>query len=136
METLPFWPYSYILWKVVYRNTRCRSIILVANIIWRSVHEIRSSSQALYISSINSFSFRLYCLKAGKPVVQSRVLIHSSLILFSYFSHSYLSLRNKQPRRGGGWGKFEHLGNLLLWSISFLSFLFPFSFLTRAKEFL
>ena len=102
METLPFWPYSYILWKVVYRNTRCRSIILVANIIWRSVHEIRSSSQTLYISSINSFSFRLYCLKAGKPVVQSRVLIHSSLILFSCFSHSYLSLRNKQPRRGGG----------------------------------
>ena len=82
------------------------------------------------------FPFVLYCLKAGEPVVQSLVLIHSCLILFSCFSCSYLSLRNKQPRRGGGWGKFEHLGNLLLWSISFLSFLFPFSFLTRAKEFL
>ena len=29
-------------------------------------------------------------------------LIHSSLILFSCFSHFYLSLRNKQPRRRGG----------------------------------
>ena len=42
----------------------------------------------------------LYCLKAGEPVVQSRVLIPSSLILFSCFSHSYLSLRNKQLTGG------------------------------------
>ena len=43
IETRLFWPYSYILWKVVNRNTRYMSIILVANIIWRSGHAIRSS---------------------------------------------------------------------------------------------
>ena len=48
------------------------------------------------------FPFVLYSLKADEPVVQSQILIHSSLILFSCFSRSYLSLRNKQPRRGGG----------------------------------
>ena len=37
------WPHSYILWKVVYRNTRCMCIILIANIIWRSGHAKRSS---------------------------------------------------------------------------------------------
>ena len=43
IETRPFWPYSYILWKVVYRNIRYMCIILVANIIWRSGHVIPSS---------------------------------------------------------------------------------------------
>ena len=43
IETHPFWPYSYILWKVVYRNTRYMCILRVANIIWRSGHAIRSS---------------------------------------------------------------------------------------------
>ena len=33
IETHPFWPYSYILWKAVYRNTWYMCIILVANII-------------------------------------------------------------------------------------------------------
>ena len=55
---------------------------------------------ALYISSIDCFPFRFHCLKAGELVVQSRVLIHSSLILFSCFSLSYISLRNKQLKRG------------------------------------
>ena len=36
-------PCSYILWKVVYRNTRYMCITLVANIIWRSGHAIPSS---------------------------------------------------------------------------------------------
>ena len=43
IETRLFWPYSYTLWKVVNRNTRYTNIILVANIIWRSGHAIRSS---------------------------------------------------------------------------------------------
>ena len=42
IETRPFWPYSYILWKVMYRNTRYMCTILVANIIWRSGNAIRS----------------------------------------------------------------------------------------------
>ena len=42
IETRPFWPYSYILWKVVYRNTHCMCIVLVANIIWRSGRAVRS----------------------------------------------------------------------------------------------
>ena len=33
IETRPFWLYSYILWKVVYRKTQCICIILMANII-------------------------------------------------------------------------------------------------------
>ena len=37
------WRHSYILWKVVYRNTCYVFIILVANIIWLSDHVIRSS---------------------------------------------------------------------------------------------
>ena len=41
IETLPFWPYSYILWKVGYENTRYMRIILVANFIWHSGHAIR-----------------------------------------------------------------------------------------------
>ena len=32
----PFWLYSYILWKAVYRNSWCMCIILEANIIWCS----------------------------------------------------------------------------------------------------
>ena len=43
--TTIFWlfqPYSYVLWKVVYRNTRYVCIILVAKIIWRSGHAISS----------------------------------------------------------------------------------------------
>ena len=44
IEMRPFWPYSYILWKVVYRITQCMCIIPVAYIIWRSCHAIRSSS--------------------------------------------------------------------------------------------
>ena len=43
IETRPFWPYSYILWKEVYRNIWYMCITLVANIIWRSSHAIRSS---------------------------------------------------------------------------------------------
>ena len=39
-----FWPYSYILWKEVYRNIYCMCNILVANIIWRSGHAIPPSS--------------------------------------------------------------------------------------------
>ena len=42
IETRPFWPYSYILWKVVYRNTRYMRIVLVANIIWCSGRAVRS----------------------------------------------------------------------------------------------
>ena len=42
IETHPFWPYSYILWKGVCTNTWCMCIILVANIIWRSSHTIHS----------------------------------------------------------------------------------------------
>ena len=56
METRPFWPYSYILWKVVYGNTRCRSIILLSNLIWRYVHEICSSSPLHF-----SFLQRSFC---------------------------------------------------------------------------
>ena len=37
------WRHSYILWKLVYRNTCYVFIILVANIIWLSDHVIRSS---------------------------------------------------------------------------------------------
>ena len=44
IETRPFGPYSYILWNVLYGNTRHMYIILVANIIWRSGHAIRYSS--------------------------------------------------------------------------------------------
>ena len=44
IETRPFWPYSYILWKVVYKNVRYMCIILVANIIWRSGHALRPST--------------------------------------------------------------------------------------------
>ena len=43
IETRPFWPFSCILLKVVYRNTRYMCIVFVANIIWRSGHVIRSS---------------------------------------------------------------------------------------------
>ena len=43
IETCPFWLYSYILWKGLYRNVRYICIILRANIIWRSGHAIRSS---------------------------------------------------------------------------------------------
>ena len=43
IETRLFWPYSYILFKVVYRNTQYMCIILVANIIWYSGHAICSS---------------------------------------------------------------------------------------------
>ena len=43
IETRPFWPYSYILWKVVHRNTRYMSIILVAHIIWHFGNAILSS---------------------------------------------------------------------------------------------
>ena len=43
IETRPFWPYSYILWKVVHRSTWCMYITHDANIIWRSGHTIRSS---------------------------------------------------------------------------------------------
>ena len=43
IETRPFGPYSYILWNVVYGNTRYMYIILVANIIWPSGHALRSS---------------------------------------------------------------------------------------------
>ena len=43
IEMRPFLPYSYIFWRVVYRNIRFVCIILVANIIWRSGHAIRSS---------------------------------------------------------------------------------------------
>ena len=43
IETRPFLPYSYIFWRVVYRNIMFMCIILVANIIWRSGHAIRSS---------------------------------------------------------------------------------------------
>ena len=43
IETCPFWLYSYILWKGLYKNTRYICIILEANIIWRSGHVIRSS---------------------------------------------------------------------------------------------
>ena len=42
IETRPFWPYSYILWKVVYENTHCMCIVLVVNIIWRSGRAVRS----------------------------------------------------------------------------------------------
>ena len=70
------------------------------------------------------FLFVLYCLKAGEPVVQSQVLIHSSFFLRSFPSPTSLSELNNC--RGEGWGKFEHLGKLLLWLMSFLSLLFPF----------
>ena len=55
----------------------------------------------LYLFYQFFFLFVLYCLKAGEPVVQSLVLIHSSRILFPCFSLSYFSLRNKQLERGG-----------------------------------
>ena len=42
IETRPFWPYGYILWKVAYRNTHCMCIVLVANIIWCSGRAERS----------------------------------------------------------------------------------------------
>ena len=42
IETRPFWPYSYILWKVLYRNTHCMCIVIVANIIWCSSRAVRS----------------------------------------------------------------------------------------------
>ena len=70
------------------------------------------------------FPFVLYCLKAGEPVVQSQVLIHSSFFLRSFPSATSFSELNNC--RGEGWGKFEHLGKLLLWSMSFLSLFFPF----------
>ena len=76
---------------------------------------------ALYISSIEFFSFRFILLKAGEPVAQSGVLIHYSLFLLTFPSPTSLSEINNC--RGEGWGKFKHLGNLLLWSMSFLSFL-------------
>ena len=41
IETRPFWLYSYIFWKAVFRNNRYMCIILVANIIWCSGHAIR-----------------------------------------------------------------------------------------------
>ena len=44
IETRPFWPYSYILWKEVYTNTRCKCIVLEANISERSSCTVRSSS--------------------------------------------------------------------------------------------
>ena len=44
IETRLFWPYSYISWRIVNRNTRCMCIIIVHNIIWYSGHVIRSSS--------------------------------------------------------------------------------------------
>ena len=43
VKTRPFWPYSYILWKAVYRNIRHLCISLVANIIWGPGHPICSS---------------------------------------------------------------------------------------------
>ena len=43
LKTRPFWPYSYILWKAVYRNIRHLCINLVANIIWGPGNPICSS---------------------------------------------------------------------------------------------
>ena len=43
VKTRPFWLYSYILWKAVYRNIRHLCINLVANIIWGTGHPICSS---------------------------------------------------------------------------------------------
>ena len=42
IETRQFWQYSYILWKVVYRNTHHMCIVLVANVIWCSGRAVRS----------------------------------------------------------------------------------------------
>ena len=67
-KTRPFWPYSYILWRVLHRNTRYMSIILVAHIIWRSGHAIRSSfpldfsSLSTIVADVSSqFSMSLLC---------------------------------------------------------------------------
>ena len=59
IETPPFWPYSYIFWRVVYRNTRHMSTILVTNIIKRSDHAMRSSF-LLYFSFLHHSCRRVF----------------------------------------------------------------------------
>ena len=86
IETHPFWPYSYILWKVVYRNTRYMCIIRVANIIWRSGHAIRSSFPldfsslhyscrrvftVFYVTAYNRFGRALFGDIFGRQIVLS-----------------------------------------------------------------
>ena len=68
IETRPFWSYSNILRKVLYRNIWCMFIILVANIMWCSGHAIRSSSSLL------DFSF-----------------LHQIKSLHSFLCHSYVT---------------------------------------------
>ena len=60
IETCPFWLYSYILWKGMYRNTQYMCKIFEANIIWRSGHAIRSSLP------LNFSSFHHDCRRASQ----------------------------------------------------------------------
>ena len=60
IETRPFWLYSYILWKGMYRNTQYMCKIFEANIIWRSGHAIHSSLL------LNFCSFHHDCRRASQ----------------------------------------------------------------------
>ena len=85
---------------------------------------VKKKTYALYISSINCFFLSFYIVK-GWRTSGTEPGFNSLFPLSSCFP-SPTSLSEINSWRGEGWWKFQHLGNLLLWSMSFLSPFSPF----------
>ena len=96
-------PCSYILWKVVYRNTRYMCITLVANIIWRSGHAIPSSF-------LLDFSFPHHRLRRFFTVFYNSAMWHdrSGRALNSLSVCDWPKFRNQRLAEISDWPNFRN----------------------------